>query len=80
MSAATCRMISREMPGSARTVGSEEGMNLWMVLGAGVFAFLGFVAIALWAAFVAASRADDEMDRLAAEMGWRDDGDPWTGI
>jgi len=55
-------------------------MNLWMVLGGGMFAFLGFVAIALWAAFVAASRADDEMDRLAAEMGWRDDEDPPTGV
>jgi len=67
------------MTGSARSA-REERMNLWMVLGGGMFAFLGFVAIALWAAFVAASRADDEMDRLAAEMGWRDDEDPPTGV
>lgn len=52
-----------------------------MVLGAGVFAFLGFVVVAVYAAVVAGSRADDEMDRLRAEMGWGDeDGYPPAGV
>ena len=49
-----------------------------MVLGAGAFAFLGFVALAVYAALVAGSRADDEMDRL--RWGEDEDGYPPVGV
>lgn len=55
-------------------------MDWRIVLAGGAFAFLGFVAVAVYSALVAGSRADDEMDRLAAEMGWRDDDDPPIGV